>query len=65
MDILGKTLDLIGKLLIGFTAIRVHHRVLHEHKIDEAVFKSMKKEQRFGILGIVFLVAGFIIQLLA
>ena len=65
MDILGKTLDLRGKLLIGFTAIRVHHRVLHEHKIDEAVFKSMKKEQRFGILGIVFLVAGFIIQLLA
>ena len=65
MDILGKTLDLIGKLLIGFTAIRVNHRVLHEHKIDEAVFKSMKKEQRFGILGIVFLVAGFIIQLLA
>ncbi|MAG28870.1 hypothetical protein CL632_01855 [bacterium] len=59
---LGFTLTFLGKLLIAFTAIMVHHRVVHEHRIDKAVFKSMKREQKFGILGVIFLVTGYLLE---
>ncbi|PIT92877.1 MAG: hypothetical protein COU08_00010 [Candidatus Harrisonbacteria bacterium CG10_big_fil_rev_8_21_14_0_10_42_17] len=60
--LLGDTLEMIGAVLIGYTALRVHHRVLNEHKIDDRVVRAMKKEQRFGILGIVLVVVGFFIR---
>jgi len=61
--IIGFTLDLIGKLLVSFTAIAVHHRFLNEHKIDRRVFASMKLEQKIGIIGIILIIAGYFLQL--
>ncbi|MGB0757431.1 MAG: hypothetical protein ACPGO5_03170 [Patescibacteria group bacterium] len=63
IEIIGRTLDVIGKLLVAFTAIMVHHRFLQEHKVDNAVFSVMKREQRMGIWGIVLMVIGFILEL--
>ena len=60
---LGFTIEVIGKLLIAFTAIMVHHRFLKEHRIDKAVFRTMRKEQVVGIIGVVFIVVGYFIQL--
>jgi hypothetical protein len=59
---IGFTLTFLGKVLVAFTAIMVHHRVVHEHKIDRAVFKTMKREQKVGILGVLFLVAGYLLE---
>lgn len=56
------TFDVVGKLFIAYAALRVHHRVLHEHRIDKAVFSTMKREQTFGILGVIFIIVGYLME---
>ena len=60
---LGFIIDFIGKLLVSFTAISVHHRFWQEHKIDEKVFSEMHKEQKLGLTGIIFMTVGFVMEL--
>lgn len=59
---LGKTLDVLGKILIAYTAIMVHHRFRKEHKIDEFVFSEMRKEQVLGVVGIVLIIVGYLLE---
>ncbi len=63
MQLLGFTLDLVGKIMIAYTAIAVHYRFRKEHKIDEAVFIQMKKEQVVGIIGILLIIIGYLLQI--
>ena len=63
MELLGFICDVVGKVMVAFTAIMVHHRFRKEHKIDERVFKSMRREQFIGIIGIALIVFGFFLQL--
>lgn len=60
---IGFTVDFIGKILVSYTAISVHHRVWKEHKIDEKVFSIMKRERNLGILGIFLMVFGFTLEI--
>jgi hypothetical protein len=60
--IIGRTLETLGTVMIAFTALRVHHRVLKEHKMDEVVFGAMKREQIVGIVGVMFVVTGFLLE---
>lgn len=62
IEFIGFTIEVIGKLMIAFTAIMVHHRFRKEHKIDARVFKSMRREQVIGILGMVFIIIGYFLQ---
>lgn len=39
MNLIAITLDVVGTVLIGWAALRVHHRVLNEHKVDEKVMR--------------------------
>jgi len=64
MEILAETLDIVGKIMVSYTALMVHHRVRKEHKIDEKVFKDMKSEQIIGLLGILFMIAAYIILII-
>jgi len=63
MEILAATLDTAGVIFIAFAALRVHHRVLYEHKMDEKVFKAMKKEQLVGVVGALLIIAGYLVKL--
>ena len=63
LEIIGFTLDIVGKILIAFTAIQVHYRFFKEHKIDEKVFKEMSRERIVGIIGIILMLVGFFMQL--
>lgn len=63
MELLGYTLDVVGKIMVAFTAIMVHHRFRKEHKVDERVFRSMRREQLAGLLGIALIILGFFLQL--
>jgi len=65
IEILAKIFDFAGKILIAFTALRVHHRFLREHKVDMKVFSEMRQEQQVGVLGVVLLTFGFILGLIA
>ncbi|MFC1653504.1 hypothetical protein ACFL1M_01505 [Patescibacteria group bacterium] len=60
---IGYTLDVIGKILIAYTAVMVHHRVWQEHKIDNRVFDEMKKEKLVAFIGIFFILLGYFLQL--
>jgi len=63
MDILflAHTLDVLGKLMVGFTAIAVHHRFLREHKVDKKVLRTMKVEQIVGVVGMILIIVAYII----
>lgn len=57
-------LEAVGTVLIAWAALKVHHRVLHQHKMDQYVFKSMKFEQRLGMFGVLLVVGGFLVRIL-
>lgn len=63
MENLAFTLDIIGKIMVAYTALAVHDRVRQEHKIDRAVFRVMKREKTIGLAGIIFMLAGYIIHI--
>ncbi|MAG12915.1 hypothetical protein CL630_03860 [bacterium] len=57
------TLGMVGTVFIAYAALRVHHRVLGEHKIDEKVLKTMRIEQIVGWAGVSMVVAGYAITI--
>ena len=63
MYLLGLTIHTIGEIMVGFTAIMVHHRFWKEHKVDARVFDEMRRERGIGIIGIVLILIGFFIQM--
>jgi len=65
MDIFISTLDIVGKVMIAYTALVVHRHVSQEHKIDKAVFRIMKQEQLIGILGIIFMISAYLLHIYA
>lgn len=62
IEFIALTFDIIGKIMIAYTALKVHHRFRKEHRVDDMVFTAMKKEQTIGILGIVFIILGYLIH---
>ena len=63
LEIIGFTLDVIGKIFIGIAVYFVHKRVMKEEKINKVVLKEMKKEKRIVIVGIILIVIGYLMQL--
>lgn len=63
VEFIGFTLDVIGKIMVAYTAIMVHYRFWKEHKIDERVFVAMKRERNIAVLGIALIVIGYILQI--
>lgn len=47
LEIIGFTLDLIGKVLMGVAVYFVHKRIMKEEKIDKMVLKKRKKDSGF------------------
>ncbi|MFV1917516.1 MAG: hypothetical protein ACC618_03510 [Patescibacteria group bacterium] len=62
MDFIGFTLEVLGTVMIAYMALSVHYRVRKEHKIGERVIKHMRREQAVGVVGVVLIVAGYILQ---
>lgn len=62
MESFGFILHTLGTIMVAITAIRVHRRVWQEHKIDQKVFTAMRREQKLGITGIVFIIVGSVLQ---
>jgi len=63
LALVGATVDLLGKIMVAYTALRVHHRVRQEHKIDKRVFAEMRREFVLGFLGIGLMILGYLLQL--
>jgi len=54
-ELLGFILDVIGKIMIAFTAIVAHWRFWKKRKIDKTIFKAMKTKQFISIDGIILI----------
>lgn len=66
MDLLfwGLTIGIIGKVILGFTVMSVHWKIVKEHKIDRAVLTEMRRERNLAFLGIVFMIVGYVLELM-
>lgn len=53
---------MIGKVMVAYMAIRIHYRFRKEHRIDEKVFVTMRREQTIGIAGIALIVIGYTLE---
>ena len=62
---LALTLQTLGTLFVAYAALRVHHRFLTEHQIDEKVFTSMKREQAIGLMGVTLIIIGYLVAILS
>lgn len=62
-EFIGFTLDVIGKIMVAYTAIMVHYRFWKEHKIDERVFVTMKRERTIGVFGVALIFIGYLLQI--
>lgn len=59
---IGFWMGVVGKVLVAYMAIRVHHRVRMEHKVDRHVFRTMRREHVLGVFGIAFIIIGGILE---
>lgn len=62
MVISVKLLDTIGTIFIAYAALRVHHRVFTEQKVDGRVLREMRREQIVGIMGAGLILLSFFID---
>lgn len=65
MDLLliGMTLSMMGKVILGICVLSVHAKILKEHKIDGDVLSRMNHERYFAILGISFIIIGYLAEI--
>ena len=56
----GEGLMVLGEVLIGISVLLVHRRMMQDHRIDKKVIRDIRKEQLVGILGIAFIIVGYI-----
>jgi len=58
---LGEGLMVLGEVLIGISVLLVHRRMMRDHRIDKKVVGDIRKEQLVGVLGITFIIVGYIL----
>ena len=62
MRILALTLEMLGTVFIAYTALRVHMKLRKEHQIDALVFNEIKHEEIVAIVGIIFIIISYLMQ---
>ena len=59
----GLTLGFLGKIILGATVINVHAHIIKERRIDQDVVDEMHRERRFGIVAVVLILVGYILEM--
>ena len=62
IEFVGEVLDVLGKIMIAMTVLAVHNTMMKEHRIDEQVNKTIRKEHLYAFIGIALLVSGFTLR---
>lgn len=62
IEFIGDVLEILGGILIALAVLTVHDTFNKEHKIDEAVSSSIKKERVYVFVGVTLLILGFFFQ---
>jgi len=61
--LIGITIGLIGKVLLGLSVILVHSKIAHEHRIDTVVLREMRRERNIAILAITLMIVGYAMEM--
>ena len=59
---MGFTIDFIGKILIAYSAMRIHSRLDSEMAANQNVFKEIKMSSMLATTGLIFIVIGYVLQ---
>lgn len=62
---IGRTLTLVGDLLIIVMVLWVHHKLETDKRVDQRVLRSLRQEWLLALVGIVLLVVGYALELLS
>ncbi|MFC1731916.1 hypothetical protein ACFL6I_16480 [candidate division KSB1 bacterium] len=58
------TFDVLGKILLGFSVILVHSKIVEEHRVDKIVLTEMRKERSLALFGIFLMLVGYALELI-
>lgn len=61
-QLIGLALATMGEVLLGITVILVHIKLKKEKKIDRFVIKQITIEETLGVLAVIMMIIGFIMQ---
>lgn len=59
----GLTIGVIGKILLAAGVIIAHTELAHEKRIDSEVLRSFKFEMWLTVIGIIMIVAGYLLEI--
>jgi hypothetical protein len=62
MELTGFTIDVFGKIMVAYAALMINRKISQEHKLDKKVLATINKERNVALLGIIFIVVGYILQ---
>ncbi|MCR4330902.1 MAG: hypothetical protein NUV49_03425 [Patescibacteria group bacterium] len=60
--IIGMTIGLIGKVILGVAVIRVHMHIATERKVDDDVIRAIEREKYITAAAIFFMIAGYFLE---
>jgi hypothetical protein len=59
----GRTVSVIGKVMLATGVLMAHSSLEHEHKIDSVVIKMFHIERALTLLGISLIVVGYAMEI--
>lgn len=59
---LGMTFGVIGKAMLAWGVVLVHVKMAKERSFDDVVIRSFHTEMIITLIGLVFIVAGYIME---
>ncbi len=59
----GMTMGVVGKVLVVLAVLHMHASLVREHKIDRKVVLSYRQERVMTFLGLILIVAGYLLEI--
>jgi hypothetical protein len=63
IEVITRTVEVVGEVLVAYTVIRVHSRLVKEHRIDKQVIAEIVREQTFAKIGILLIVLAYFMDI--
>ena len=57
------TIGVIGKVMLAVGVLMAHSTLAHEHRVDEKVLRSFRKEHTITIIGITLILFGYVLEM--
>ena len=65
MVFIGETMAVLGKVLVILVVLHMHHVLVKEHRIDKVVILTYQQERILTWLGLILIVAGYVLEMVA